>query len=177
MRAPVAIFGIGNRSRGDDAAGPLLVEGLSRWLEEAGLETQFECFEEYQLQPEHALDLVGRRLALFVDARAGLPEPVRLECLVPAGVAFAASTHELSPGETLAVYRAITGEDPPPAFVLGVRADSFELGDEPGEATRAAMREAQRLLVGLCLAPDAARWRKAMNAPTPSLSPCAASPS
>jgi hydrogenase maturation protease len=177
VTAPVAIFGIGNRSRGDDAAGPLLVEALSRWLDRAGLATQFECFEEYQLQPEHALDLVGRRLALFVDARAGLAEPVRLECLAPAGAAFATSTHELSPGETLAVYRAITGEDPPPAFVLGVRADSFELGDAPGEATRAAMREAQRLLVELCLVPEAARWRQATDAPNPSPSPCARSPS
>jgi hydrogenase maturation protease len=177
MKAPVAIFGIGNRSRGDDAAGPLLVEGLSRWLEEEGLGTQFECFEEYQLQPENALDLVGRRLALFVDARVGLAEPVRLECLVPAAGTFAAGTHELSPGETLAVYRAVTGEDPPPAFALGVRADSFELGDAPGESTRAAMREAKRLLAGLCLAPEAARWREAASAPTPSPSPCAPSPS
>ncbi len=177
MTAPVAIFGIGNRSRGDDAAGPLLVEGLSRWLEEAGLGTQFECFEEYQLQPENALDLVGRRLALFVDARVGQPEPVRLECLAPAGATFASCTHELSPGETLAVYRAITGEDPPPSFVLGVRADSFELGDAPGEATRAAMREAERILVGLCLAPEAVRWQEATRATTPSPSPCAPLPS
>jgi hydrogenase maturation protease len=176
MTAPVAIFGIGNRSRGDDAAGPLLVEALSRWLERAGLATQFDCFEEYQLQPEHALDLAGRRLVLFVDARVGLAKPVRLECLAPAGTAFTASTHALSPGETLAVCRAITGEDPPPAFLLGVRADSFELGEAPGEATRAAMREAQRLLAELCLAPEAARWREATGA-TPSPSPSARLPS
>ena len=73
------VFGIGNRSRGDDAAGPLLVEGLAGWLEREGLGAQVDCLEEYQLQPEHALDLLGRRLALFVDARSGLVPAVRLD--------------------------------------------------------------------------------------------------
>ena len=164
MTAPVAVFGIGNRSRGDDAAGPLLVEGLSRWLERSGLGTQVECFEEYQLQPEHALDLVGRRLALFVDARTGLAPAVRFEAVAAADAAFSVSTHALSPGETLAVYRQVTGEEPPPAFVLGVRAASFELGAAPGQGTREAMGLAQQLLERLCRAPEEARWREAAAA-------------
>ncbi len=177
-KAPVAVFGIGNRSRGDDAAGPLLVEALARWLAREGMGGQVECFEEYQLSPEHALDLVGRRLALFVDARTGLADFLRLESLVPTTASFSASTHSLSPGETLCVYRTITGEEPPPAFLLGVRADSFELGAPPGRATLEAMQEAERLLLRLCRAPEEARWREAVSKPRPpSPSPSATPPS
>jgi hydrogenase maturation protease len=173
VNAPVVVFGIGNRSRGDDAAGPLLVEGLAGWLEREGLGGQVECLEEYQLQPEHALDLVGRRLALFVDARSGLVPAVRLEAVAPAD-AFSVSTHALSPGEAVGVYRSVTGEEPPTAFVLGVRAKSFELGAAPGEGTREAMREAERLLWRLCRAPEVAFWREAAR---PSPSPSVRSPS
>lgn len=177
MRAPVAVFGIGNRSRGDDAAGPLLVEALARWLERAGLAGEVACFEEYQLQPEHALDLAGRRLALFIDAHAGLAEGVRLEAVAPAGAVFSASTHSLSPRETLAVYRLVTGEEPPPAFALGVRAASFELGAGPGMGTRLAMREAEALLERLLRAPEAARWRQIASRPNASPAPSGRSPS
>ncbi len=177
MRAPVAVFGIGNCSRCDDAAGPLLVESLSRWLERAGLAGEVECFEEYQLQPEHALDLVGRRLALFVDAHSGIAEAVRLEAVVPAAGVTSASTHSLSPHEALAVYRQVTGEEPPPAFALGVRAASFGLGEEPGKGTRLAMREAEALLERLLRAPEAARWRRLASRPTASPAPSDRSPS
>jgi len=176
VKPPVAVFGIGNRSRGDDAAGPLLVDYLVRWLGEEKRRGEVECFEEYQLSPEHALDLVGRRLALFVDARLGLEGALCLERLEPAAAVFTASTHALSPGETLAVYRSVTGEEPPPAFVLGVRAESFELGEPPGDRTRAALQEAERLLVRLCRAPEEARWRDAVIR-CPSPSPCAKPPS
>ncbi len=177
MTAPVAVFGIGNRSRGDDAAGPLLVEELARWLERAGLAGGVECFEEYQLQPEHALDLVGRRLALFVDAHAGIDEAVRLEVVAPAAGVRAASTHSLSPGEALAVYRQVTGEEPPPAFALGVRAASFGLGEAPGKGTRLAMQEAEALLERLLRAPDTARWLRLASRTTSSPSPSGRSPS
>ena len=176
MKPPVAVFGIGNRSRGDDAAGPLLVDYLARWLGREKRQGEVECFEEYQLAPEHALDLVGRRLALFVDARLGLEDALSLERLEPAPAVFTASTHALSPGETLSVYRTVTGEAPPPAFVLGVRAESFELGEPPGAITRAAIQEAERLLVRLCRAPEEARWRDALTR-RPSPSPCARPPS
>ena len=36
---------------------------------------EFELLEDFQLQIEHALDLAGRRLALFIDAGTGTPAP------------------------------------------------------------------------------------------------------
>ena len=131
MIAPVAVFGIGNRSRGDDAVGPLLLDRLRDWLESRGLARGFELFEEYQLQVENALDLEGRELALFVDARLDAGRPVTLEPVADLAQAAAGSSHALLPGAVLGVYRRVTGRTPPPAFALGVRAERFELGEGP----------------------------------------------
>ena len=66
-RMRLVVFGWGNDSRGDDGLGPALL----RRVEARGLEG-VTTVEDYQLQIEHALDLDGADLALFVDAaRAG----------------------------------------------------------------------------------------------------------
>ena len=69
--APLLVLGWGNRSRGADALGPTFVEALMRRLgsgPDPALSTLVEGLDDYQLQVEHALDLVGRRHVLFVDA-------------------------------------------------------------------------------------------------------------
>ncbi|MCC7218819.1 MAG: hydrogenase maturation protease, partial [Burkholderiales bacterium] len=63
--APFLVIGIGNPSRGDDALGPLLVERIEA-MDLPGV----ECLTDFQLQVEHALDLVGREQVVFVDATA-----------------------------------------------------------------------------------------------------------
>ena len=75
MSAAVVVFAVGNPSRGDDAIGPLLCGRLAKWLENEGLADGFELIEDFQLQIEHALDLQGRELALFIDAGTGTPAP------------------------------------------------------------------------------------------------------
>ncbi len=77
MTAGVVVFAVGNRSRGDDAIGPLLLERLDAWLAGDGRGADFELIDDFQLQIEHALDLAGRRLALFIDAGDGHAAPVR----------------------------------------------------------------------------------------------------
>jgi len=71
--APLLVFGWGNPSRGDDALGPLLVEQLAGWAQKSS--GRMECLTDFQLQVEHALDLVGRERVLFVDAALGLQTP------------------------------------------------------------------------------------------------------
>ena len=65
--APRLVIGIGNPSRGDDAIGPLAVERL-----EALALPGVELLTDFQLQVEHALDLIGRRdlshLKILFDA-------------------------------------------------------------------------------------------------------------
>jgi hydrogenase maturation protease len=66
----LVVFGWGNDARGDDGLGPLLLERVARagWPE-------VEAIEDLQLQIEHALDLDGADLALFLDAGKDTPAP------------------------------------------------------------------------------------------------------
>ena len=127
MTAPVVVFAVGNPSRGDDAIGPLLLERLADWLSAEGLTGQFELIEDFQLNIEHVLDLQNRQLALFIDAGAQTPAPFTFERVVPAA-GIAHTTHELPPAAVLQVFRQTEGSEPPPAFVLCVRGEQFELG-------------------------------------------------
>lgn len=159
MNAPVVVFAVGNRSRGDDALGPLLLERLGDWLWTRGLAARFELFEEYQLQLENALDLEGRELALFIDAQRGAPRPAMLVAVAPSKKASAGATHALEPAAVLEVHRRVTGHEPPPAFALGVRAESFELGEGLSKATQEALGEAWPLLESLAGDPRLESWQ------------------
>lgn len=128
MTAPVVIFAVGNPSRGDDAIGPLLCERLAAWLAEQQLTEQVELIEDFQLNIEHALDLVGRERAIFIDAGENTPAPFTFTRIQPATVP-AYSTHALPPQAVLQVYCQTEGREPPPSFVLCVRGESFELGE------------------------------------------------
>ena len=127
MTAPVVVFAVGNPSRGDDALGPVLAERVRARLAASGLADAVDVIEDFQLQIEHALDLQGRSLALFIDAGDGTPSPLTLEPTGPSPLA-SHSTHALAPEAVLEVYRRTEGAEPPPAFVLCVRGEDFELG-------------------------------------------------
>ncbi|HUW39121.1 MAG TPA: hydrogenase maturation protease [Rhodocyclaceae bacterium] len=165
MQAGTVIFSAGNRSRGDDALGPLLLERLAAWLVAEYRDAEFELIDDYQLQIEHALDLQGRRLALFIDAGCRTPAPLEFYAIAPAPVAAASSTHALSPQAVLDVYRQIALGDPPPSFVLCVRGERFELGAGLSPSAERHMEAAWRQLTLLCAQPDAARWRAMAKAP------------
>lgn len=130
--APLLVFGWGNASRGDDALGPLFVERLRERLDEAA-EAQVQCLDDYQLQVEHALDLVGRQRVLFVDASLSCPAPFEATPLQPRRDA-SFSSHAMSPQALLQVYVELNGRAPPPAMLLAIRGERFELGEPPGEA-------------------------------------------
>jgi hydrogenase maturation protease len=75
----VLVFGYGNLSRGDDALGPLLIEYIEKHVYFSGL----EIITDFQLQIEHALDLEGRDLVLFVYAAVGCDQPYQFSRLAP----------------------------------------------------------------------------------------------
>ena len=81
---PLLVLAWGNPSRGDDALGPLLAERLLAHAQVAGLVDRVEVLTDFQLQVEHALDLVGRERLLFVDAALDLAEPFTVRPLQPA---------------------------------------------------------------------------------------------
>ena len=126
---PLLVFGWGNPSRGDDALGPLLVEQLAeqaRHLLPAG---QLACLTDFQLQVEHALDLVGRQRVLFVDAAQDLAQSFSVRPLQPARGA-GISSHAIAPEAVLQVYQDLYG-NPPASTLLAIRARSFDLGEAP----------------------------------------------
>ena len=149
----LVIFAVGNPSRGDDALGPRLM---------ADLETQslpgVTLVTDFQLQIEHALDLDGHDLALFIDAGTGTPAPFDFyEVSASAGMSI--TTHALTPSAVLQVHaqlRPVT----PPAFVLCIRGDHFELGEGPGEAARTHLQAARAHLAECLALPDALAWRQ-----------------
>ena len=126
----VLILGVGNPSRGDDALGPLLIERL-----EGRVPTGIELLTDFQLQVEHLLDLHGRDLVVFADASVAAAAPFAFVPAGPAasGAALATTTHAMEPAALLAAYVRHYGTAPPPAWVLAMRAESFELGAPPGD--------------------------------------------
>jgi len=159
VSAPVVIFAVGNPSRGDDALGPECHGQLEKWLENENLADQFELIEDFQLQIEHALDLQGRQLALFIDAGANTPGPFTFQRIAPAtGAAY--TTHELPPEAVLQVYLQTEGEEPPPAFVLCIRGETFELGEALSAAASRHLDAAFSLLNSLCRQPSLAAWER-----------------
>ncbi|QFY44814.1 hydrogenase maturation protease [Candidatus Methylospira mobilis] len=125
LTASVLISACGNPSRGDDALGPLLLERLAA----AGVGAGVELLCDFQFQPEHALDLEGRTLVLFVDAHVECCPPYSYQRLTPRRD-NSYTTHAMSPWSVMQVYRDIKGMEPPPAFLLSLRGERFELGDD-----------------------------------------------
>ena len=162
MIPPVVVFAVGNPSRGDDAIGPELCGRLGKWLESEGLADQFELIEDFQLQIEHALDLQGRQLALFIDAGANTSAPYVFERIF-ASTAVAHTTHALSPQAVLQVFRQTEGAEPPPAFVLCVSGEQFELGEPLSAAASKHLEAAMERLAQLCRNPSLAAWEQGLS--------------
>lgn len=130
----------GNLSRGDDALGPLCLAALRQQLP-SSLHDQIEFLEDYQLQIEHALDLVDRQRVLFIDASLSCPAPFEVTRLQPAQDA-SFTTHALSPQALLQVYQDMQGEPPPPCTLLAIRGEAFELGEPPSPVALAHLKHA-----------------------------------
>ncbi|MCM8612063.1 hydrogenase maturation protease [Accumulibacter sp.] len=161
-RAPVAVLACGNPSRGDDALGPLLLERLRAWLATDGRSAGYELIGDCQWQIEHALDLVGRELVLFIDAGALTPAPFVFAPVQASGFVGPGS-HALSPQALLSVLARIGDEPPPAAFVLAVRGERFELGGALGQNALAHADAAFAFLQELCRAASAAAWRNLLG--------------
>ncbi len=138
---PLLVLAWGNPSRGDDALGPLLAERLLAHAGAPSLVGRVEVLTDFQLQVEHALDLVGRERILFVDAALDLAEPFTVRPL-QAARGGGIGSHALAPEAVLQVYEDLYGRPPPPATLLGIRAKAFELGTDPSADALADLEQA-----------------------------------
>jgi len=157
LTAPLVVFAVGNPSRGDDAIGPVICGRLAKWLENEKLTDRVELIEDFQLNVEHALDLQGRELALFIDAGENTPAPFIFEQIFPS-TAPSHTTHALPPQAVLQVYRQMEGTEPPPSFVLCVRGEGFELGAEMTPTALGGVEAAMELVERLFRKPTLADW-------------------
>lgn len=151
----VVVLGWGNVTRSDDALGPLLLERVRR--------EQFQhvtIVEDFQLQIEHAFDLKGQDLALFVDAGFKTQEPFAFFQTAPRR-SMEISSHTLAPEALLDIYERVLGETPPPAFILTVAGEDFSIGDTLSAAARQRLELASDFLLQRLRAPSLENWRMA----------------
>jgi len=141
VTAPTLVLTWGNPSRGDDALGPLFGEHFAELARRHPEWGEVECLTDFQLQVEHALDLQGRRRVLFVDASLDAPAPFQLLRIAPARDG-SFSTHAMSPQAVLQVYAEIEDGPPPPAWLLAIRGERFELGEPLGDSARESLTAA-----------------------------------
>jgi hydrogenase maturation protease len=107
-----------------------------------------ELIQDFQLQIEHALDLQGVDLALFLDASVSAAAPFTFTRLA-SSQDNSYTTHELSPSSVLHVYGQMNLGPAPPSFLLSVRAEQFELGTDLAPAAQANLEAAWALLLQL----------------------------
>lgn len=142
--APVLVIAVGNPSRGDDGLGPALVAQLGPCLAQPSL-AGVETLVDYQLQVEHALDLLGREAVLFVDASRAAVD-VQLSRVAPAQ-ALPALSHALTPAGVLHVAQRL-GQALPDAWQLAIEGSAFGLGEGLSEAGRARLSRAVGVAAG-----------------------------
>ncbi len=138
---PLLVLAWGNPSRGDDALGPLLAERLLAHMQDSQTTDRAEVLTDFQLQVEHALDLVGRERILFVDAAVDLAEPFTVRSL-QAARGGGLGSHALAPEAVLQVFQNLHHQPPPPATLLAIRASAFDLGTAPGAQALADLEQA-----------------------------------
>lgn len=155
MVKPVLLFGYGNLSRGDDALGPLLLEYVEKHFDLDGI----EILSDFQLQIEHALDLEDRSLALFVDASVSCINAFDFTVLTPARDK-SYTTHAMSPAAVLDVYQSIKKQTPPPCFLLSIKGEKFELGEDLSINAQDHLELACQFADQLLGHPDSAVWRR-----------------
>lgn len=144
---PILIFGYGNPSRGDDALGPAFISRLEQLLEtRQALQNRIEMLTDFQLQVEHAMDLVERDLVVFVDASVDLPAPFEYSVVEP-DRDTSYTTHAMSPAAVLHVYEKLNGTNPPPCHLLSISGSEFGLGTPMSEGARSSLESACHFLL------------------------------
>ncbi|MGR9072220.1 MAG: hydrogenase maturation protease [Gammaproteobacteria bacterium] len=157
MVKPVLMFGYGNPSRGDDALGPFLLDRVMESAEVSG--ESVETLTDFQLQIEHAMDMEGRRLALFVDASVSCSAPFEFFELKP-GPHHSHTTHAMSPSAVMEVYRTVIRQEPPPSFLLTIKGEDFELGGNLSSQAECHLGRACEFVIELLRNPTPDRWRQ-----------------
>lgn len=139
----ILVIGYGNPGRRDDGLGPLAAEQIER----LGL-PGVSVLTDYQLNVEHAADVAGCDVVIFIDAAIGSGQrPFWFRRLLPRQ-AGAFSTHVMLPEAVLALAQQAMdwcGH----AYLLGIRGYEFgEFGEALSSGARGSLQAAVAFLVG-----------------------------
>jgi len=126
------VIGYGNPLLGDDGAGPFVARQLG-----AGA---IAC---HQLTPELVEPISRARRVVFVDAHAGVP--AGQIAIRPVQPRPSAGIHRFDPETLLAWSQQLYGRAPE-GILIGIGAESFDLGEGLSPRTRRAAREALRAI-------------------------------
>ena len=149
----ILIFGYGNPGRGDDGLGPAFLEAVERLKL-----PQVECQTDMQLQVEYVIDLQGRDLVLFVDADMSCSAPFEFSEIEPVKD-DSYTSHAMSPQALLHAYAHVFNEPAPVCFLLRIRGERFELGDELSSSARNHLEAAWNQFQPLCDDLRITAWR------------------
>lgn len=141
------IICVGNPSRGDDAAGPLIAQALLKAT------PSLNVIESFQLQPELVEDMLGQHIVIIVDAQANTDQALTLRRIEPTAT-LGWCSHALAPEQLLGLYQTAYGsaENPaalPEMIALGIQANNFELGAPVSEKTLTLIAPITKALVDL----------------------------
>ncbi|MCL2012938.1 MAG: hypothetical protein FWG75_09155 [Cystobacterineae bacterium] len=155
--ADILLTAWGNTSRGDDALGPLLLRHLQAWARTVHLAQHFEWVEDFQLQIEHALNLEGKTLALYVDAGQNTPAPFSFAPIFPLKQAWH-TTHAMPPESVLAVFERMAHKPPCPAFTLCLKGETFGIKEGLSATAQNHLEAAQAFAKTLLQNPNPTAW-------------------
>ena len=126
------VIGYGNTLRGDDGAGPYVARSAGP-----------DAIACHQLTPELAEPISRARQVIFVDAHVGVPAgQLVVESVAPRETA---GVHRFNPETLLALSQQVYGHAPA-ALLIGIGAESFDLGEKLSPAAKRAARKALRTI-------------------------------
>ena len=95
----------------------------------------------------------------FIDASMNCANAFDFAELIPAKD-NSYTTHAMSPAAVLAVYENIEKQTPPPRFLLSIKGESFELGEDLSVAAQQHLQAAIGFACKLLADLDVLAWRK-----------------
>ena len=135
----ILVIGFGNPGRMDDGLGPALAEKVESWQKPSVV-----ALADYQLNIEHAAEVAQADLVIFIDASTEAPSPFRFYQLEPAN-RQAFTTHAMVPETVLEICRKVYRKAPP-AFILAVCGNRFELAEGLSSGAKQNMEKAEKFL-------------------------------
>ena len=117
------VIGFGNPAREDDGLGPAAAEIIERSNID-GVNVDID----YQLSVEHAADVAGHNVVVFIDASVSGEKPYVFEKVTPK-FEESFSSHSVSPEQVLGLAKNLFNAETD-GYMLGIRGYSFRMFTE-----------------------------------------------